>query len=332
MSSSSNNSTPKFPGRCTWHRSMLRCKDAVATVKYYEERFGMKLVDVYHTPTLGVSNYYLASLRDGTAETWPAAGTTEAHQRLFDMQHACVQFEHEHGSENHPDLVYANGNDEPYRGFGHLAFLTADVYQASEELEKGGVSFKKKPDQGRMKGLAFAYDPSGYWVELVKRNKEAGFPEIFNLGQTMLRVKDADKSLAFYAGIGMTKVCELHFETFSLYFLQSLPSEEVAGLPVPDSPDAYSRMGRSWEPVLELTHNHGTENDPNFSYHDGNTDPKGFGFLGFIADDLDGVARYLKDEGVPEIPEQDMFKGKLRRFTDPDGYHVQLAQRGAVLE
>ena len=27
-------------------------------------------------------------------------------------------------------------------------------------------------DEGRMKGLAFAYDPSGYWVELVKRSKE----------------------------------------------------------------------------------------------------------------------------------------------------------------
>lgn len=61
------------------------------------------------------------------------------------MQHACVQFQHEHGSENDPDLVYSNGNDEPHRGFGHLAFLTADVYKASEELEKGGVSFKKKP-------------------------------------------------------------------------------------------------------------------------------------------------------------------------------------------
>lgn len=60
-----------------------------------------------------------------------------------------------------------------------------------------------------MKGLAFAYDPCGYWVELVKRNKEACFPEKFNLGQTMLRVKDADKSLAFYAGMGMTKASRL---------------------------------------------------------------------------------------------------------------------------
>lgn len=65
-------------------------------------------------------------------------------------------------------------------------------------------------DEGRMKGLAFAYDPSGYWVELVKRNEEAGFPEKFNLGQTMLRVKDAEKSVAFYAGMGMTKARLLH--------------------------------------------------------------------------------------------------------------------------
>lgn len=59
-----------------------------------------------------------------------------------------------------------------------------------------------------MKGLAFAYDPSGYWIELVKRSKEAGHPEEFNLGQTMLRVKDIDKSLEFYtgeSGMGMTK-------------------------------------------------------------------------------------------------------------------------------
>lgn len=72
----------------------------------------------------------------------------------------------------------------------------------------------------------------------------------------------------------MPQVCELHFDSFNLYFLQSLSSEELSELPAPDSPDAYSRMGRSWKPVLELTHNHGTENDPSFSHHNGNTEPK----------------------------------------------------------
>lgn len=61
------------------------------------------------------------------------------------MDHSCVELEHEHGAENNPDLRYSSGNDEPHRGFGHLAFLTGDVYKASEELETAGVSFKKKP-------------------------------------------------------------------------------------------------------------------------------------------------------------------------------------------
>lgn len=55
----------------------LSYQDPVASIKYYEERYGMKLVDVYHTPALGLSNYYLVSLRDGEAETWPVAGTAE---------------------------------------------------------------------------------------------------------------------------------------------------------------------------------------------------------------------------------------------------------------
>lgn len=50
-------------------------QDPTASVKYYEERFGLKLVDVYHTPTLGKSTYYLASVREG--ETWPEPGTAQ---------------------------------------------------------------------------------------------------------------------------------------------------------------------------------------------------------------------------------------------------------------
>lgn len=64
-----------------------------------------------------------------------------------------------------------------------------------------------------MKGLAFAYDPDGYWIELVARDKEAGHPEKYNLGQTMLRVKDVSKALDFYCGqggLGMTKASGNH--------------------------------------------------------------------------------------------------------------------------
>lgn len=39
-----------------------------------------------------------------------------------------------------------------YRGFGHIAVMTKDVYAACDKLESNGVLFQKKPDEGRMKG------------------------------------------------------------------------------------------------------------------------------------------------------------------------------------
>ena len=33
--------------------------------------------------------------------------------------------------------------------------MTPDVYAACEELDRKGVKFQKRPDEGRMKGLAF---------------------------------------------------------------------------------------------------------------------------------------------------------------------------------
>ena len=41
-----------------------------------------------------------------------------------------------------------------------------------------------------------------------------------------------------------------------------------------------------FQPVLELTHNHGTENQEDFKYHNGNDDDagqgRGFGHTGFL--------------------------------------------------
>ena len=86
-----------------------------------------------------------------------------------------------------------------------MAFNCDDVYASCAELEAKGVQFKKKPDEGRMKGLAFAYDPDGYWVEICSRGSQVGkIKNTFNLSQTMLRIKDPKLTIPFYKALGMT--------------------------------------------------------------------------------------------------------------------------------
>lgn len=37
-------------------------------------------------------------------------------------------------------------------------------------FEELNVDFVKKPDDGRMRGLAFVKDPDGYWIEIFNAN------------------------------------------------------------------------------------------------------------------------------------------------------------------
>jgi lactoylglutathione lyase len=159
-----------------------------------------------------------------------------------------------------------NGNVEPHRGFGHIAVMTRDVYAASAELESNGVKFHKRPDEGRMKGIAFALDPDGYWIETVRRADSSSVTNKYTFAQTMQRIKDPSKSLPLYRDLlGMTLLAASHHNDakFSNYFLASLrPGTEVPS--DPESDEAKEFMRNCFEPVLELTHNHGTENDPDF--------------------------------------------------------------------
>ena len=107
----------------------------------------------------------------------------------------------------------------------------------------------------------------------------------FFMQQTMIRVKDPRKSLDFYTRIlGMKLLCKLDFPDakFTLFFVGYVDDSVI----IPEDPTEARKFALSQVGTVELTYNYGSEKDENFHYHNGNTQPQGFGHLGIAVPDL----------------------------------------------
>lgn len=104
---------------------------------------------------------------------------------------------------------------------------------------------------------------------------------------------------------------------FTLYFLAfDQPTEGMT-----EDEKRTIRLNR--EAVLELTHNHGTESDPNFQgYASGNSDPgRGFGHIAITVPNIEQCCARLESHGVPF--KKRLTDGKMKNIAfalDPDGY------------
>lgn len=159
-------------------------------------------------------------------------------------------------------------------------------------------------------------------VQLTPPDATRGF--VFN--HSMLRVKDPRVALDFYTRVlGMRVLRKLDFPEmkFSLYFLhQSTDSGDV-----PDDMGERTAWTFSQRGVLELTHNWGTENDPEFKYHDGNAQPQGFGHICFSVPDLDAAVAWFDKNNVTFVKRADQGKMKDVAFIkDPDGYWIEILE------
>jgi lactoylglutathione lyase len=150
--------------------------------------------------------------------------------------------------------------------------------------------------------------------------------EGFVLNQTMLRIRDPQASLDFYTRIlGMTLLrrIEVPAGRFTLYFLGLPHASALDAMPADEK--ARTEWLFAQPALLELTHNWGTENDPEAGYHDGNSEPRGFGHIGIAVPDVYEACARFEALGVEFVkrPDDGMMKG-LAFILDPDGYWVEI--------
>lgn len=123
------------------------------------------------------------------------------------------------------------------------------------------------------------------------------------LVHSMIRVVDEERSVDFYRrAFGLEIVDRLAFESFTLVYLAA----EAGGF------------------ELELTINHGTE-----SYELGN----GYGHLAVVVDDVGAEYQRFTDEGftvgkLVDFKNADVPVARFFFATDPDGYKIEVIQKG----
>ncbi|KAI1118286.1 lactoylglutathione lyase [Nemania sp. NC0429] len=306
-----------------FNHSMIRVKDPKESVKFYEF-LGLSLVRKLTFPEAKFDLYFLAYDSPSAA----------SHGNHVSDREGVVELTHNYGTEDDASYAINNGNKEPHRGFGHLCVSVDNIQAACRRLEEAGYAFQKKLADGRMKNIAFALDPDGYWVEIISQKPgsrgaedpeeeataTATDPSTYRMNHTMIRVKDAEKSLKWYQevlGMKLFRTHEAAAAGFSLYFL---------GYPGPEGVPADGFTSRK-EGLLELTWNYGTEKDAEFKYHNGNDQPQGFGHICVSVDNLDAAcARF---ETIGTTWKKRLTDGRMRDVAfllDPDGYWVEIIQ------
>jgi lactoylglutathione lyase len=146
-----------------FNHTMLRIKNPVVSVDFYEQVFGMTLLRKLDFPEMSFSLYFLAKLNAGEI---PPSDEGERTQWTF-SQRGVLELTHNWGTESDADLKYHDGNAQP-QGFGHICFAVPDLNRAVAWFDEKGLDYVKRPDQGKMKNVAFVKDPDGYWIEIVQ--------------------------------------------------------------------------------------------------------------------------------------------------------------------
>ncbi|MDA3922848.1 MAG: lactoylglutathione lyase [Salinisphaera sp.] len=147
-----------------FNHTMLRVVDPSKSLAFYSKVFGMRLLRTSENPDAEFTLYFLA-----TTEGEDVPADQDARAKYVGRRQGVLELTHNWGTENDPDASYHDGNSEP-QGFGHICFTVPDLKAACDWMDENDVTFKKRPEDGRMNHIAFVKDPDGYWIELVEHS------------------------------------------------------------------------------------------------------------------------------------------------------------------
>lgn len=160
------NITTTDPETYRMNHTMIRVKDGEKSVKFYTETMGMKVFRVAENKDAGFNLYFLGYEGDKPVHVdgnEPNAGTRD--------REGVLELTWNYGTEKEEGRVYHDGNSkdsEGKQGFGHICVSVDSLEAACKRFDEMGVQWKKRPEEGRMKNVAFLLDPDGYWIEVVE--------------------------------------------------------------------------------------------------------------------------------------------------------------------
>jgi lactoylglutathione lyase len=145
------------------NHSMLRVKDPAVSLAFYTRIFGMRVLRKLDFPEMKFSLYFLH--REVSGETVPS---DEGERTAWTFaQRGILELTHNWGTEADAAFKYHDGNAQP-QGFGHICFSVPDLDDAVRWFDDNQLTYVKRPEQGKMKDVAFIKDPDGYWIEIVE--------------------------------------------------------------------------------------------------------------------------------------------------------------------
>ena len=145
------------------NHSMLRIKDPARSLDFYTSVFGMRVLRKLDFPEMKFSLYFLHRASSGEAVPDDIGERTA----WTFAQRGVLELTHNWGTEVDADFAYHDGNAQP-QGFGHICFSVPDLEAAVQWFDGNQITYVKRPEQGKMKDVAFIKDPDGYWIEIVE--------------------------------------------------------------------------------------------------------------------------------------------------------------------